>query len=105
MDFNKASNETLHAMALDANFAAMRLELRAVGLAVKFGEPKEVRALQIAAEYLAQAANSFTRQVLLREGVTTEEEMAALAEGITQQPAAPAQEPTPKKTTFFGAPW
>jgi hypothetical protein len=104
MDFDKASNETLHAMALDANFAAMRLELRAVGLAVKFGEPKEVRALQIAAEYLAQAANSFTRQVLLREGVTTEEEMATLAEGMTPQAAAP-EEPKTKKTTFFGAPW
>lgn len=105
MNFDKASNETLHAMALDANLAALRLEMRAVGLAVKFGEPKDVRALQLAAEYLAQAANGYTRQILIREGVTTEEEMATLAEGITQQPAAPAPKPKPKKTTFFGAPW
>jgi len=104
MDFDKASNETLHAMALDANFAALRLEIRAVSIAVKFGEQKDVKALQLAAEYLAQAANSFTRAVMLREGVTTEEETATLAEGMTPPAAAP-EEPKPKKTTFFGAPW
>jgi len=100
MDFDKASNDTLRSMAIDANFAALRLEIRANGMSHKFGEQTLIEGLQQAADVLASAALAYNRKVMIREGVTTEEEMAA-AMGIAQ-PETPPAPPEKKGKTFFG---